>query len=120
MDRGCIDITTDEQLVDWFLKNVVTVDFDAFKSGDKGKITAAVRDSLLKGRGLTEEVMNARISRLGRLQGIHNISDEDLSRIAKAPWLHDSIAAAIQKSKDKYLEDARASCDAELDEYKED
>lgn len=118
VDRGCIDITTDEQLVDWFLKNVVTVDFDAFKSGDKGKITAAVRDSLLKGRGLTEEVMNARISRLGRLQGIHNISDEDLSRIAKAPWLHDSIAAAIQKSKDKYLEDARASCDAELDEYK--
>jgi hypothetical protein len=118
VDRGCIDVTTDEQLIDWFLKNVVTVDFDAFKSGDKGKVIAAVRDSLLKGRGLTEEVKNARISRLSRLQGIHNISDEDLSQIAKATWLNDSLAAAIQKSKDKYLEDARSSCNADLEEYK--
>lgn len=100
---GSIDITTDEQLVDWFLRTI-KVEWDDIQKGS-GKVSLrAAKEALLSSKNLPENIVRSRIRRLTELTDTYVFTRDNLKDIASASWLKPSLEAAINKYKEDYID----------------
>ena len=102
-NEGTIDITTDSQLVDWFLRTIKTEWEDIQKGSGKAALQAA-KDALESMKALPASVAESRIHRLQTMTESYVLTRDNLHDIASAPWLKPSLDAAILEFKDDYID----------------
>ena len=119
-EDGKIDITTDEQLQEWFMKNVLKKNWSQiFEEKTFRNVEPLLRDAFASSKGLDGLVISSRIKRLTHITRALTISFEELNELKTLPWLKDSIEKSISLYKDAYLEEVEKEKAKELQEIRE-
>ena len=119
-EDGRIDITTDEQLIEWYIKNVLKKNWnDIFEQKTFRNVETLIRDAISTSKGLDQTIIESRVKRLSRLNKSFDISIEDLKDLKELPWLHNSIEQSIERNKALYLEEIEKEKAKELKEIRE-
>lgn len=119
-EDGKIDITTDEQLQEWFMKNVLKKNWiQIFEEKTFRNVEPLLRDAFASSKGLDALVISSRIKRLTHITKVLSISFEELNGLKTLPWLKDSIEQSVSIHKKAYLEDVEKEKAKELQEIRE-
>ena len=119
-EDGKIDITTDEQLQEWFMKNILKKNWNQiFEEKTFRNVEPLLRDAFASSKGLDGLVISSRIKRLTHITRALTISFEELNELKTLPWLKDSIERSISVYKDAYLEEVEKEKAKELQEIRE-
>lgn len=117
---GVIDITNDDQLINWFITKILKKHWTeimaagSFKSVEEYLFTA-FNDM----KHLTPNVSKSRLERLKRLNASFAITLNELSDVAEIPWVKNVIAKTVDEYKQDLIHDVSAECERQLDKIKE-
>ena len=100
---GAIDITTDEQLVEWFLRTA-KINWDDIQKGSGKLSLRAAKDALLMMKSLPSNVVESRIRRLNSMTEAYVLTRDNLHDIASTTWFKASLDNALVAFKDQYIE----------------
>ena len=112
--EGSIDTTTDEQLVDWFLRTIKTNWDDIQKGSGKVSLRAA-KEAMVSMKALPVKVVENRLHRLATMTDSYAFTRDNLKQIALAPWLQPSIEAGLARFKEDYIDTVLGDNNAELE-----
>jgi len=119
-EDGKVDITTDEQLQEWFMKNVLKKNWNhIFEEKTFRNVEPLIRDAFTISKGLDGLVISSRIKRLTHITRALTISFEGLKELKTLPWLKDSIEQSIALYKTNYLEEVKKENAKDLKEIRE-
>lgn len=119
-EDGKIDITTDEQLQEWFMKNVLKKNWSQiFEEKTFRNVEPLLRDAFASSKGIDGLVISSRIKRLTHITRALTLSFEELNELKTLPWLKDSIELSISVYKDAYIEEVEKEKMKELQEIRE-
>lgn len=114
-EEGYVDIASDDQLVDWFLR-LVKKNWSDIQNGSGRVALLAAREALLTMKDLPRSIALSRFERLQSLVDTFVISRDSLGAIAQAPWFKPSIEAAVARYKEDYLSHVEQEYQKELEE----
>lgn len=119
-EDGKIDITTDEQLQEWFMKNVLKKNWNQiFEEKTFRNVEPLIRDAFASSKGLDGLVVSSRIKRLIHITRALTISFEELNELKSLPWLKDTIEQSVSVYKNAYLEEVEKEKAKELQEIRD-
>lgn len=119
-EDGKIDITTDEQLLEWYLKNILKKNWgEIFEQKTFRNVEPLLRDAFSVSKGLDGLVVGSRIKRLTHINRAVTLSFEELNELKTLPWLRDSIEQSISIYKDAFLKDVEEEKAKELQEIRD-
>lgn len=113
-EESSIDTTTDEQLVDWFLRTIKTNWEDIQKGAGKVSLRAA-KEALISMKALPVNVVESRLHRLATMTESYAFTRDNLKQLASAPWLQPSIEAGLARFKEDYIDTVLGDNKAELE-----
>lgn len=117
---GVIDITNDDQLINWFVTKILKkhwaeiVTADSYKSVEQYLFTA-FNDM----KHLTPNVYKSRLERLKKLNANFTMTLEELTEIAEIPWVKNVIEKTVDAYKGNLISDISAQYKHELGKIKE-
>ena len=111
---GSIDITTNEQLVDWFLK-IIKNKWEDIQSGTGKASLEAAKEALVSMKSLPVSVVESRLKRLSTMTDSYVFTRDNLKLIASAPWLKPSVDAGLSRFKEDYIDTVLAENKEELE-----
>lgn len=102
---GEIDITTDNQLIDWFINKILKKEWNEILKKQNFKfIEPYIKEVLSSLKEYDPSIMRNRMERLKVINSNFDLTLEELQQISKLPWL----STAIEKSMAKYKEEYKA------------
>ena len=116
--EGYVDVASDEQIVDWFLR-IAKKDWSDIQTGSGRAILLSAREALLTMKDIPVSIALSRFERLQSLVDTFVISRDSLSAMAKSPWFKPSIDAAVARYKEDYLGTVKQDYQKELEELQE-
>lgn len=116
--EGYVDVASDEQIVDWFLR-IAKKDWSDIQTGSGRAVLLSAREALLTMKDIPVSIALSRFERLQSLMDTFVISRDSLSAMAKAPWFKPSIDAAVARYKEDYLGTVKQGYQKELEELHE-
>lgn len=102
-NSGVIDITTDEQLVDWFCKKVLKPRWDEFLTNRNFKDIESHVKEVLSSVNLDSSIYNGRLKRLKTINTNVQLSFENLQDISANPWFSNILQSAVARFKENYV-----------------
>lgn len=118
---GQIDLTTDEQLINWFLSKVVEAKWEQiWKDGKFENVTPVLRDIFDGMKNLPSEIIESRMMRLVSLTKSFNIGAENVKKIANAPWLMKTVEKTINDNKAEFFKEYSSELSDEIEKLQED
>jgi len=116
--EGYVDIASDEQIIDWFLR-IAKKDWSDIQTGSGRAVLLSAREALLTMKDIPVSIALSRFERLQSLVDTFVISRDSLSAMAKSPWFKPSIDAAVARYKEDYLGTVKQDYQKELEELQE-
>lgn len=116
--EGYVDVASDEQIVDWFLR-LAKKDWSDIQTGSGRAVLLSAREALLTMKDIPVSIAMSRFERLQSLVDTFVISRDSLSAMAKSPWFKPSIDAAVARYKVDYLGTVKQDYQKELEELQE-
>ncbi len=118
---GVIDITNDDQLINWFITKILKKHWTEIKAADSYKsveqyLFTAFNDM----KHLTPNVYKNRLDRLKRLNANFAMTLDELSNIAEIPWVKKVIEKTVDEYKTTLINDTSAEYKRQLDKVKDD
>lgn len=111
---GNVDITSGQQLIEWFLRLLGTNWYD-ITNGTGEEAMQAVKEALNAMNKLPAHIAESRFSRLQKLTNSYTITRDNLQSIASSPWFKPTIDAAVDRYKDDFLCDVKMEYQQELE-----
>ncbi len=102
MEQGVIDITNDQQLVAWFVKNIAKVCWHDIQSGN-GKLAQDAAKKALEATSLDPNIVLHRLHRLAMLTESFVLTRDEVKSLIDAPWLQPTISKALLKFKEDFV-----------------
>jgi len=117
--EGYVDIMNDEQLLEWFVKNVLKKEWsDIYENKDFKKIEDLVKNALRKLK-LPTDIYEHRLSKMASINSNLSLTFSELEDIGTSPWFADAVKAAMSEFADEYIEKVKAQNVAELRKLQE-
>lgn len=117
---GAIDITTDDQLIDWYINKILKKKWsEILKEQSFKQIEFYLQDVLLSLKNLPASVMESRMKRLNQINLNFAFTLDELKSISDSPWLSNAIDKSIAKYKKEYLDNILAANTDELNRIQE-
>ncbi|MCD8236106.1 MAG: hypothetical protein LUD00_05520 [Prevotellaceae bacterium] len=117
---GVIDITNDDQLINWFMTKILKkhwaeiVTADSYKSVEQNLI-----ETLTSLKGLTPNVYKSRLERLKKINANFSMTLEELNELSAFPWVKNVITQTVEEYKQNLINDVSDEYKQELDKTKE-
>ena len=118
-NTGVADITTDEQLVDWYLKKVLKPRWNEFVTSQNFKLIESSVKEVLGSVNLDSSIYNARLKRLKTINTNIQLSFENLQDVSNNPWFANILQSAVARFKENYVSEVEIANNAELKNLKE-
>ena len=117
---GAIDITTDDQLIDWYINKILKKKWsEILKEQSFKQIEAYLQDILLSLKSLPASVMESRMKRLNHINLNFVLTLDELKSISDSPWLSNAIDKSIARYKKEYLDNILTDNAEELNRIQE-
>lgn len=115
---GYVDITSGQQLVDWFVRLMDSNWYD-ITNGTGDNALQVAKDALNAMKNLPAHIAESRFQRLQKLTSTYTITRDNLQAIASAPWFKPTVESAVDRYKDDFLGDVKKDYQQELDKLTE-
>ena len=102
MEQGVIDITNDQQLISWFIKNIAKVCWHDIQSGN-GKLAQEAAQKAFEATKLDSSIVSHRLRRLAMLTESFVLTRDEVQSLVDAPWLQPTISKALLKFKEDFV-----------------
>lgn len=103
---GFIDLTSDDQLINWYLNKVLNKNWkEIISNHDFQNIENYIKDILTGMKNLDSTIIESRMQRLKNINTSFVLSLDELKHIAESPWLKNSIEKSVEKHKKTFLAD---------------
>lgn len=113
-EAGKLDITSDEQLIEWYKKNILRKEWGTiYESKDFKTIDSLVTTELQKLR-IPTNVYRSRLRRILTLSANISLTFEELEDIATSPWFKDTVQNTMDKFAELYIEKVKKEYDEEI------
>lgn len=116
--RGQVDVTSDEQLVDWFLR-IAKTNLSDIQNGTGEVALQSARESLLSMKNMPDNIALSRIRRLQSMIGSFAITRDNINTLAKSPWFKPTIESAVDRYRDSFIENVKTQYKQELEKLKD-
>ena len=111
---GYVDITSGQQLVDWFVRLLDNNWYD-INDGTGENAMQLVKEAFNAMKNLPANIAESRFSRLQKLTKTYTITRDNLQAVASAPWFKPTIDSAVEQYKDDFLVDVKKEYQQELE-----
>ncbi len=103
-EKGCVDITSDEQLIVWYKKKILRKEWNTiYEAKDFNAINNIISDEL-KSINLPTNVFESRLSRFLRINANISLTFEELEDLSGSQWFSDVVANTVKQFSDKFIE----------------
>lgn len=117
---GTIDITNDDQLVDWFMKKVLKPNWKSIVSEQTFKhVDYFLKEALLTLGSLDSSILKSRTERLQRLSLNFTMTIEELELMAHTPWIEDVVKKSVAEHAETFLREYQNQQDKKLKEIED-
>ena len=117
---GCIDITNDDQLINWFMTKILRKHYSEIVAGESFDV---VEQYLVKAfndmKNLTPNVHKSRLERIKRISTNFIMTLDELHAISDIPWVKNVIQQTVEAHKQSLISDTSAEYKDLLDKLKE-
>lgn len=117
---GCIDITNDDQLINWFMTKILRKHYSEIVAGESFDV---VEQYLVKAfndmKNLTPNVHKSRLERIKRISTNFIMTLDELHAISDIPWVKNVIQQTVEAYKQSLVSDTSAEYKDLLDKLKE-
>ncbi len=119
-EDGKIDITSDNQLIEWYKKNVLKKEWNSIYEAKDFKSVDAVVTSELQRLKIPTSIDQNRLARIMELSSNVSLTFEELEDLSSAPWFKDVVQKAMDENAERYLEKLKKNHSAEISRIKSD
>lgn len=119
-EDGKIDITSDNQLIEWYKKNVLKKEWNSIYEAKDFKSVDAVVTSELQRLKIPTSIYQNRLARIMELSSNVSLTFEELEDLSSAPWFKDVVQKAMDENAERYLEKLKKNHSAEISRIKSD
>ena len=113
-EAGRLDLTSDEQLIEWYKKNILRKEWGTiYESKDFKTIDSLVTAELQKLR-IPSNIYSSRLGRILTLSANISLTFEELEDIATAPWFKDTVLDTMDRFAELYIEKVKKEHDDEI------
>ena len=117
---GCIDITNDDQLINWFMSKILSKHYTEIMAGESFEV---VEQYLVKAfndmKNLTPNVYKSRLERIKRISTNFIMTLDELHAISEIPWVKNVIQQTVETHKQSIISEASEDYKDQLDKLKE-
>ena len=117
---GCIDITNDDQLINWFMTKILRKHYTEIMAGGSFE---AVEQYLVTAfndmKNLTPNVYKSRLDRIKKISANFIMTLDELHAISDIPWVKNVIQQTVEAHKQSLVSDTSAEYKKVLDKLKE-
>lgn len=118
---GLVDITTDEQLANWYLSKVVKKNWTNITQNQSFRFSESfLTEQLYSLKNLDEATLQSRLNRLKETHTKLSLTFESLKEIAETPWFGDVVARSVAEERVNILAQMEEENNSELNKAKED
>lgn len=113
-EAGKLDLTSDEQIIEWYKKNILRKEWGTiYEAKDFKSVDSLVTAELQKLR-VPSNVYNSRLNRILTLSANISMTFEELEDIATAPWFKDTILDTMDRFAELYIEKVNKDHEEEI------
>ena len=118
---GCIDITNNDQLINWFMTKILRKHYTEIMTGGSFEIVeqhlvTAFNDM----KNLTPNVYKSRLERIKKISANFIMTLDELNEISNIPWIKNVIQQTIDVYKQNLISETSVEYKVLLDKLKED
>lgn len=116
---GVIDITNDEQLVNWYLSKVIKKNWaNILQNKSFRNSESLLIEQLSSMKSLDVSTLQCRLNRLKVIHSNLSLTFDNLKEIAEAPWFGNIVMKSIAEERIRLLEQMKKENDSELTKIK--
>ena len=117
---GCIDITNDDQLINWFMTKILRKHYTEIMAGGSFDVVEQYLVTAFNDmKNLTPNVYKSRLDRIKKISASFIMTLDELNEISDIPWIKDVIRQTIDAHKQSLVSESSAEYKAQLDKLKE-
>lgn len=117
---GSIDITNDDQLVEWFMKKVLKPNWKSIVSEQSFKnIDYFLKEALLTLGTLDSSILKSRMSRLQKLSLNFSMTLEELELMAQTPWIENVVKKSVAEHAETFLRNYQTEQEKKIKEIED-
>ena len=103
-DAGKVDITNDDQLIEWYKKNILKKEWETiYEAKEFSSINHLIAD-LLSRVNLPSNIFESRLSRITSMTKNIDLTFAEIEDLATSAWFEDIVNASIEAYANDYLE----------------
>lgn len=118
-ENGKIDLTTDEQLLEWYKKNILRKEWSKIYEAKDFKAVEDITTETLKKVNIPQNVFQSRLTRITTMSGNISLTFEELEDLGSSPWFQDTVVNTMNRFSDLYIERVKAKNAKELKDLAE-
>lgn len=117
--EGYVDIMNDEQLLEWFVKNILKKEWSEFyETKNFKKIEESIKGALNKLK-LPTSIYEHRLRKLVSINSNLNLTFSELEDIGTSLWFSDAVKESFEKFEEQYIAKVKLHNSAELRKLQE-
>ena len=113
-EAGKLDLTSDEQVIEWYKKNILRKEWGTIYEAKDFKAVDSLVTAELQRLRVPSNVYNSRLSRILTLSANISMTFEELEDIATAPWFKDTILDTMDRFAELYIEKVKKEHEDEI------
>ena len=118
--EGCIDITNDDQLINWFMSKILSKHYAEIMTGESFEVVEQYLVTAFNDmKNLTPNVYKSRLDRIKKISANFIMTLDELNEISDIPWVKSVIQQTIDRYKQSLISESSADYKAQLDKLKE-
>lgn len=118
--EGCIDITNDDQLINWFMTKVLRKHYTEIIEGGSFEVVEKYLVNAFNDiKKLPQNVYKSRMDRIKGMSANFVMTLDELNEISNIPWISNVIQQTIETHKQSLIYESSAEYKVQLDKLKE-
>lgn len=103
-DAGKVDITNDDQLIEWYKKNILKKEWETIYEAKEFSVVNNRIKELLNRVNLPTNIFESRLSRITSMTKNIDLTFAEIEDLATSAWFEDIVNASIEAYANDYLE----------------
>lgn len=103
-DAGKVDITNDDQLIEWYKKNILKKEWETIYEAKEFSAVNHLIADLLNRVNLPSNIFESRLSRITSMTKNIDLTFAEIEDLATSAWFEDIVNASIEAYANDYLE----------------